>query len=105
MLDYLNVHYEEQHLVSHETKEIDGTQYKIHRWDDENHFYNRIIIKDDSIVQPQDFTEEIAKYSLGDFNDMLSYHDMQLHEVFGDYHLNPYDVKKTPRLILIAQKK
>ena len=105
MLDYLNVHYEEQHLVHNEIKEINVTRYEIHRWDDDNHFYNRIIITDPSLIQPQEFTEEIAKLSLGDFNDMFSYHGLQIHEVFGDHHLNPYDVKKTPRLILIARKK
>jgi hypothetical protein len=26
-------------------------------------------------------------------------------EVFGDYELSPYDLKKTPRLIIIARKK
>ena len=105
MLDYLNVHFKEQHLVHNETKEVGGTHYEIHRWDDDSHFYNRIIIKDGSLTHPEDFTEEIAKFSLGDFNDMFSYHGMQIHEVFGDYHLNAYDIKKTPRLILIAKKK
>jgi len=105
MLDSLNVHFKEQNLVHNETKEIDGTSYEIHRWDDDDHFYNRIIIKDDSLIEPQEFTEQIAKLSLGDFNDMFSYHGMQIHEVFGDYHLSEYDIKKTPRLILIARKR
>ena len=104
MLDYLNVHYKEQNLVHNETKDIGGTRYEIHRWDDETHFYNRIIINDNSLIHPEEFTEEITKFSLGDFNDMFSYHGMQMVEVFGDYHLNAYDIKKTPRLILIARK-
>ena len=29
---------------------------------------------------------------------------MQVKEVFGDYQLHPYNVRKTPRLILIAEK-
>ena len=105
MLDYLNVHYEEKHLVHNETKEIGNTHYEIHRWDDDNYFFNRIIITDETLSHRQEFTEEIAKFSLGDFNDMFSYQGMQIHEVFGDYQLNPYDVKETPRLILIARKK
>jgi hypothetical protein len=36
---------------------------------------------------------------------MLSYQSMQVQEVFGDYQLNSYDVKKTPRLIVVAKKK
>ena len=105
MLDYLNVHYKEQNLVHNESREVGGTQFEIHRGEDDDHFYNRIIINDDSLVQSQEFTEKIFKFSLGDFNDMFSYYGMQMHEVFGDYHLNGYDVKKTPRLIMVARKK
>jgi hypothetical protein len=52
-----------------------------------------------------DFTERVSKFSLGDFNDMLSYHGLQVQEVFGDYQLGNYDVKTKPRLIIIAKKK
>jgi hypothetical protein len=30
---------------------------------------------------------------------------MQILEVFGDHNLNPYDIRKTPRLIIVAKKK
>ena len=35
---------------------------------------------------------------------MLAYHQMQVQEVFGDYDLNNYDVKKSPRMIIVAKK-
>jgi hypothetical protein len=35
---------------------------------------------------------------------MLSYHGLQVQEVFGDYQLGNYDVRTTPRLIIIARK-
>jgi hypothetical protein len=50
-------------------------------------------------------TEQVAKFSLGDFTDMLAYQGMQIMEIFGDYHLSKYDIRQTPRLILIARKK
>jgi SAM-dependent methyltransferase len=46
-----------------------------------------------------------APLALGDFNDMFAFHGMQMHEVFGDYSLNAYDMKHSPRLIMIARKK
>jgi hypothetical protein len=46
----------------------------------------------------------VAKFSLGDFTDMLSFQKMQITEVFGDYDLNPYDVRKSPRMILLEKK-
>jgi hypothetical protein len=36
---------------------------------------------------------------------MLSFQNIQVIEVFGDYNLVPYDVRKTPRLIIVARKK
>ena len=35
---------------------------------------------------------------------MLSFQGLQVQEVFGDYQLGSYDIRKTPRLILIATK-
>jgi SAM-dependent methyltransferase len=105
VIDYLNAHYVEEHLVHHELKNISGTSYEIHRWDDETHFYKKIIVSDASLQTPEEYTEKVAKFSLGDFTDMLAFQNMQVLEVFGDYNLDPYDVKKTPRLIIVARKK
>jgi SAM-dependent methyltransferase len=105
VLDYLNVHYAEDHLILNTIKQYDGTTYDIQRWDDESHFYKQIKISDLSLTQPFEVTEKVAKFSLGDFNDMLNYQNMQIEELFGDYDLNSYDVKKTPRLIIVAGKK
>jgi SAM-dependent methyltransferase len=104
LFDYLNVHYVEERLVHNEVKKIDSTEYEIHRWHDDAFFYKRIIVNDDSLREPIDYTERVAKLSLGDFTDMLSFQKMQVTEVFGNYELNGYDVKKTPRLIVVAKK-
>jgi SAM-dependent methyltransferase len=105
VIDYLNTHYSEDHLVYNEMKNVGGTTYEIHRWDDENHFYKKITITDASLTAPEEYTEKVAKFSLGDFTDMLSFQNMQVMEVFGDYNLDPYDTRKTPRMIIIARKK
>jgi SAM-dependent methyltransferase len=105
VVDYLNTHFVEDHLVHNEVKYIDDTCYQIHRWHDETHFYKKIIINDVSLAIPEEYTEKLAKFSLGDFTDMLSFQNMQVLEVFGDHSLCPYDVRKTPRLIIVAKKK
>ncbi|HET9825977.1 MAG TPA: class I SAM-dependent methyltransferase, partial [Chitinophagaceae bacterium] len=104
VLDYLNVHYAEDHLVHRETKNISGTLFEINRWDDEQHFYKKVRVRDVSLISEEEHTEKVAKFSLGDFTDMLSFQHMQVIEVFGGYNLIPYDVSKTPRLIIIAKK-
>ena len=104
VIDYLNVHYSEDHLVYNEEKKMNGTNYEIRRWHDETHFYKKIIISDPLLHHSLDYTEKVSKFSFGDLNDMLSYHGLQVQEVFGDYKLGKYDVRTKPRLIIVARK-
>jgi SAM-dependent methyltransferase len=104
LFDYLNVHYVEERLVHNEIKNIGDTQYEIHRWMDAHHFYKKIIVSDPSIDHNYEYTEKVAKLSLGDFTDMLSFQGMQVTEVFGNYELGSYDVRRTPRMIIVANK-
>ena len=104
VMDFLNVHYAEDHLVHHSEKEIDGVNFIITKWYDETHFYKKIIIEDEAMEEPMIYTEKVAKFSLGDFTEMFAYQGMQIQEVFGDYNFANYDVRKTPRLIMIARK-
>lgn len=105
IIDYLNVHYAEDRLVHKETKTSGNTLYEINRWDDPENFYKKIRITDPSLPHPVEYTEATAKFSLGDFTDMLSFQGLQIDKVYGDYQFNTYDIRKTPRLILIAKKK
>ena len=105
VIDYLNTHYAEDHIVHTEEKLLTGTSYRILRWHDDTHFYKKIVVDDPSLSEALAYTEKVAKFSLGDFTDMLAFQDMQVQEVFGDYHFHKYDIKKTPRLIVIAKKK
>ena len=104
VIDYLNVHYAEEHIRYNEIKQIDKTVYDIHRWHDDHHFFKKITVTDPSLSRPLEYTEKVAKFTLGDFTDMLAFQEMQVQEVFGDYDLADYDVRKTPRLIIIALK-
>lgn len=104
VLDYLNVHYAEDNLVHKSEKEIDGVNYYLTKWFDETHFYKKIVVEDDAQDKPLTYTEKVAKFNLGDFNDMFSFHQLQMQEVFGDYTLGEYDVKKSPRLIMVVKK-
>ena len=104
VMDYLNVHYTEDHMVHKSELEIDDVVFYITKWHDESHFYKRIIIEDESLDEPLEYIEKVAKFVLGDFNDMFAFHNLQIQDVFGDYHFNKYDVRKSPRLIMVASK-
>ena len=85
-------------------KEIDGINFHITKWYDETHFYKKIIVEDEALREPLIYTEKVAKFSLGDFTEMFAYQGLQMQEVFGDYAFANYDVKKSPRMLMIAKK-
>jgi cyclopropane fatty-acyl-phospholipid synthase-like methyltransferase len=104
VLDYLNVAYSEERLVAREEKEIDGTFFSIRRWTDASHFYKEIKITGDALSEPLIYTEKVSKFSLEHFEYMFALQDLEIEKVYGDYNLNPYDQKESPRLIVIANK-
>ena len=104
VIDYLNVHYAEENIVHQEEKSVGDTLYTLRRWHDDDHFYKKIVIEEPHLPDHIVFTEKVAKFTIGDFTEMLSFRGMQVQEVFGDYDLNKYDLNKSPRLILIAKK-
>ena len=104
VMDFLNVHYAEDHLVHTSEKEIDGINFHITKWYDETHFFKKIEVEDASLQEPLIYTEKVAKFSLGDFTEMFAYQGLQIQEVFGDYAFGNYDVKKSQRMVMIARK-
>lgn len=104
VLDYLNTHYAEDHLVHKSEKEIDGVNYYITKWFDETHFFKKIAVEDEALEEPLEYTEKVVKFTLGDFTEMFAYHGLQIQEVFGDYQFSDYNVNKSPRLLMIARK-
>ena len=104
VMDFLNVHYAEDHLVHQSEKEIEGINFIITKWYDETHFYKKIVVEDEALQEPLVYTEKVAKFSLGDFTEMFAYQGMQIQEVFGDYDFGNYDVRKSPRMLMIAKK-
>jgi len=103
-IDYLNVHYAEDHLVPREEKTSNGVMFNIDRWFDEKHFFKRIHVEETEKKISETFTEQVEKFSLGDFTDMLSYEGLAIEHIFGDYELNKYHVRNSPRMIMVARK-
>lgn len=104
VIDYLNVHFEEDNLQYRNDFDIGNVSYQTTNWMDETHFYHKFSIEDEEQQEPLEFIEKKTKLSLGDFNDMLAFHELQVQQVFGDYELGNYDVRKSPRLIIVAKK-
>ena len=104
VIDYLNTHYAEDHLIHTSEKQIDDVNFYLTKWFDETHFFKKIIIEDEALKKPLEYQEKVAKFSLGDFTEMLSYQKLQVQEVYGDYNFNSYHVRNSPRMLILAKK-
>jgi 2-polyprenyl-3-methyl-5-hydroxy-6-metoxy-1,4-benzoquinol methylase len=110
VLDYLNSSYTAAHLVPESEKEVEGTTYHLTRKYDGQHFYKKISItehhagKDGKENAPIEFAEKIAAFTLLDFTALFSRNGLTIVQVFGNYQLEPFDEKTSPRLLMIARK-
>lgn len=105
VLDYLNVHYVEDHIEKSKTVRQEDVTFHITKWHDDNHFFKQIQITDAAHTTPHHlYTERVAKFSLGDFTEMMAYQGLQVQEVFGNYSLGAYHVRQSPRMIMVARK-
>jgi SAM-dependent methyltransferase len=104
VIDYLNSHYVEEHFVTGEETETFDVHFHLKRWHNKDHFFKQIQIREPDGSLKHLATEKVSKFSLGDFTEMLAFQQMQVQEVFGDYSLGSYDIRKSPRMIILAKK-
>lgn len=103
VVDYLNVHYDEDNLVAEQTHQVKGVTYTITNTQDEERFTRKLDIMDGDCVE-ESFIQTYYKFSIGDFTDMFAYQGLQIQEVYGNYNFELFDIYKSPRLIFLAKK-
>lgn len=99
VMDFMNVDYVIPNLVENEVKIVDGITFNIKRYYKDNYIFKEIRFTD----QDQDFffTEKVAALTLKDFENLMEQAEIYLLDVFGDYKLNKFYSKNSPRLIMI----
>jgi len=102
VLDFLNTHYVEKHLVSEEVKVVDGVQFNLKRE-----------IKDKSIIKHINFNVDNREYNYQERVDALTKKDfesyfkeigLEIITTFGDYKLNEFHLEDSKRLIFVTKK-
>lgn len=99
IIDFMNVNYVLNNLVSENVKVIDDIAFKQQRYEKEGY-----IIKDISFEHEQHqykFQERVKALTLSDFERMFEAAGIQLLDVFGDYKLKTYHPEFSERLIMI----
>jgi 2-polyprenyl-3-methyl-5-hydroxy-6-metoxy-1,4-benzoquinol methylase len=102
VIDFLNATKVIQNLVPEEIQTIDGIQFVINRFVENNTVVKTISVTDNE--QEHHFQERVSMFELSDFEDMLSQTGFKLLNHFGDYQLNQFKANASDRLIIIAQK-
>jgi hypothetical protein len=102
VIDFMNVKKVISNLLLNEQKTIDGITFKINRKVEGGH-----IIKDISITEgeeKQQFQEKVKAITLADYSELITNAGLKIIDIFGNYHLEGFDIRASDRLILICKK-
>ncbi len=101
VIDFLNVHFVKDNLIREEIQRKSNIDFIINRSIDQ-----QFIVKDIRFsVQDKEhrYTEYVRNISLEKFKEYAHKADLKLKHTFGDYNLNAFDQKQSPRLILVLE--
>lgn len=99
VIDFLNSEYVKQNLVPATTKIVEGIEFQINRTFKDGYIVKEIAFSDKG--KEHFYTERVKAISLDDFKTYFSQAGVVLKHCFGDYHLNPFDMNSSQRLILL----
>jgi len=99
VIDFMNVNQVVANLVTDEVKTVDGIDFHIKRYFDDQHIIKEIDF--DFENEHFHFTEKVRAFTLEDFQQLMSEAGIYLLDVFGDYKLKKFHKKDSERLIMI----
>ena len=97
--DYMNESYLKTNLIKFSKSVINGKTIRQKR-----RIENDFVIKD-ILTENKTYTERVKLYSLKDIYNALSSFNFRVINIFGDYFGNNFNLDKSKRLIVFAQKK
>lgn len=101
VIDFLNAVKVRENLVKQETKTLEDITFNISRAFINGYITKNIEFSDNN--QQFNFQERVRGYQLADFEKMLATAKFEIVETFGDFQLNDFKEKTSPRLIIIAR--
>ncbi|MBD0831767.1 class I SAM-dependent methyltransferase [Aestuariibaculum sediminum] len=99
VIDFMNSEFIIDHLVPEETKTVEGIEFHLKRYVE-----NDYIIKDISFSADGEhfnFQECVKAFTLADFEALFEAAGVFLLDVFGDYKLRKFNPKTSERLVMI----
>jgi SAM-dependent methyltransferase len=99
VIDFMNVNLVIDSLVKEETKTIDGIEFRLNKYVENNFIIKEIHFEADG--QIFHFKEKVRAYTLQDFQKMMNEAGIYLLDTFGDYKLKKFHKNTSERLIMI----
>lgn len=99
VIDFMNVDYVINNLVSEDTKTVSGIDFHQKRYVEEGHIVKDIYFTDHG--EAHHFQERVKAKNLTDFEDLFEEAGVHLLDVFGDYKLRKFKKDSSERLIMI----
>ncbi len=99
VIDFMNVNFVIDNLVTENTKTVDGIEFKLKRYVEHGYIIKDISFEFEGV--PYNYKESVKAITLNDFKEMFQKANIQLLDIFGDYKLHKFDKNTSERLILI----
>jgi SAM-dependent methyltransferase len=102
VIDFFNADVVIKYLIDDESKQFNGIHFQIEKHLEDNFIIKKIQVKDGK--KQLIFYERVMAIRLFAFLEYFKRAGLTLKNVFGNYHLQPFEEHTSQRLILIAQK-
>lgn len=102
VLDFMNAQKEIAELIQNEKKTIDGIEFKISRFFENNFIIKKINFSDQG--KEYNFQERVKAINLNDFRKYFDANRLKIVNLLGNYKLEKFNAETSDRLIIIAQK-
>lgn len=102
VIDFFNINKVKKDLIENEIIIKRNIKFKITRKIHKDYIKKSISFYDKK--KEYNFNEKVNNLSLDNFINYLSKMNLKIQQVFGDYNLNPFNSKKSSRLIIVLKK-
>ena len=103
VIDFLNSQFVREHLVAHDERVLPGgARLEQSRWIENGRIEKRLLIRNG--LEAQEYIESVRLFDASDFIQMFGMCGLRVEHTFGSYFGEPFDSRRSSRLILFARK-
>ena len=102
IIDFMNSHKVINQLVAQEKKTIDDIDFHIERFVENGFIRKKIEFSDQG--KDYSFMESVRALSRSQFEELFEKAGFKIHQVYGDYELNAFDLENSDRLIFVCKR-